>query len=142
MLQRLLALARAPGELAEAEVAVGDEGAHAELLSERERLLVVLLGALDFGRVAMRGDLAADIEGASLDSARAPFAGEAERPLYSDPGVLQPAGEEIRLAQHGRDVGLGGPGKASGPVGGLLQKRKRLAGSPGHRIRMTKPTGS
>jgi hypothetical protein len=31
MLLRLLALARAPVELAEAEVAVGDEGAHAEL---------------------------------------------------------------------------------------------------------------
>jgi hypothetical protein len=31
MLLRLLALARAPVELAEAEVAVGDEGAHTSL---------------------------------------------------------------------------------------------------------------
>jgi hypothetical protein len=37
MLLHLLALARAPVELAEAEVAVGDEGAHPELLGERER---------------------------------------------------------------------------------------------------------
>jgi hypothetical protein len=32
MLQRLFALAHAPVELAEAEVAVGDEGAHAEFV--------------------------------------------------------------------------------------------------------------
>ena len=35
MLPRLLWLARAPVELAEAEVAVGDEGAHAELFGEQ-----------------------------------------------------------------------------------------------------------
>ena len=38
---RLLALARAPVELAEAEVAVGDERAHAELAGESQRLAVV-----------------------------------------------------------------------------------------------------
>jgi hypothetical protein len=36
MLVRLLTLARAPVELAEAEVAVGDEGAHAQLAGERQ----------------------------------------------------------------------------------------------------------
>src|SRR2546422_8502765 len=41
MLLRLLALAGAPEELGEAEVAVGDEGAHAELAGERQRLAVV-----------------------------------------------------------------------------------------------------
>jgi hypothetical protein len=35
VLLRLIALARAPVELAEANVAVGDEGAHAELSSDR-----------------------------------------------------------------------------------------------------------
>ena len=45
VLLRLLALARAPVELAEAEVAVGDEGAHPELLGERERVTVVAVGA-------------------------------------------------------------------------------------------------
>src|SRR5262245_32213396 len=41
MLLRLLALARAPGELAEAEVTVGDQRAHAELVGERQRLAVI-----------------------------------------------------------------------------------------------------
>src|SRR4029434_781406 len=45
MLLRLLALARAPVELAETEVAVGDEGAHPEVLSEGERVTVVALSA-------------------------------------------------------------------------------------------------
>jgi hypothetical protein len=36
MLLGLLVLARAPMELAEAEVAVGDEGAHLQFLGERE----------------------------------------------------------------------------------------------------------
>jgi len=47
MLPRLLALARAPIELAEAEVAVGDEGAHAERDDKRNRL--VGLGGLGVG---------------------------------------------------------------------------------------------
>src|SRR5262249_47438673 len=98
MLLRLLALARAPVELAEAEVAVGDEGAHAELDGERYRLAVVLLGALDFRRIAMRGDLAEDIEATCFDSALAPLAGEAERSLCGGPGIMRSAGEEIRLA--------------------------------------------
>src|SRR4029453_12220470 len=38
VLLRLRALARAPVELAEAEMAVGDEGAHASGLGERQRL--------------------------------------------------------------------------------------------------------
>src|SRR5512132_4011557 len=48
VLLRLLALARAPVELAEAEVTVGDEGAHAELAGEGQGLAVVafsLVGA-------------------------------------------------------------------------------------------------
>ena len=41
MLRRLLALARAPIEFAEAEVAVGDQRAHGEVARERQRLAVV-----------------------------------------------------------------------------------------------------
>jgi hypothetical protein len=39
----LLALARAPVQLAEAEVAVGDEGAHAEFVRDAERLAIARL---------------------------------------------------------------------------------------------------
>src|SRR5215468_8912128 len=47
MLLRLFALARAPMEHAEAEVAVGNERAPAELGGERQRLTVVGLGCLN-----------------------------------------------------------------------------------------------
>src|SRR4029434_3108481 len=43
---RVLALADAPGELAEAEVAVGDERAHAELAGEHQRLAGVAFSGL------------------------------------------------------------------------------------------------
>ena len=42
---RGFALALAPGESPEAEVAVGDEGAHPELRGERERLTIVAVSA-------------------------------------------------------------------------------------------------
>src|SRR5262252_4662011 len=53
MLLRLLGLARAQEELAEAEVAVGDEGAHAARLGERRRAPEVR------GGLALRGSIAA-----------------------------------------------------------------------------------
>ena len=46
MLLRLLALARAPVELAEAEVTVGDERAHPQRFCERERVTVMTVSAL------------------------------------------------------------------------------------------------
>src|SRR2546426_5570263 len=54
----LLALARAPGELAEAEVAVRDERAHAARLGEGQRLAVVGLAALGVEPVGMDRDVA------------------------------------------------------------------------------------
>ena len=42
MLLRLLTLAGAPVELAEAEVAVGDEGAHSQFVGEGERMAVMV----------------------------------------------------------------------------------------------------
>jgi len=47
MLPRLLALARAPVELAEAEVAVGDEGRYAQFAGQREGSLIGLFRRLD-----------------------------------------------------------------------------------------------
>src|SRR5215467_3948961 len=44
MILRLLTVARAPIELAEAEMAMGGEGAHAELAGERQRLAVGAFG--------------------------------------------------------------------------------------------------
>ena len=58
MLLRLLALARAPVEFAEAEVAVGDEGAHAARLGEGERLPVVRFRLFGVQSIAMGRDVA------------------------------------------------------------------------------------
>ena len=58
MIAGLLALPRAPEELAEAEVAVGDEGAHAARLGERQRLAVVAKVALGVEPVGMARDVA------------------------------------------------------------------------------------
>ncbi len=46
VLLRLLVLARAPVELAESEMAVGDQRAHTELVSRSERLPVARRGVL------------------------------------------------------------------------------------------------
>ena len=54
---RLLALARAPVELAEAEVAVGDEGAHAADSCRTNGLAIVSRAYIHAGVVRLRGDL-------------------------------------------------------------------------------------
>src|SRR5215470_4356446 len=58
----LLALARALVELAEAEVAVGDEGAHAARLGQRQRLAVVGLAALRVEPIGMGRDVAEQVQ--------------------------------------------------------------------------------
>ena len=58
MLLRLLALARAPVELTEDEVAVGDEGAHIARLGEGQRLAIVSLAAHGVEPVDMGRDVA------------------------------------------------------------------------------------
>src|SRR5262247_790736 len=58
VLLRLLALARARAELAEAEVAVGDEGAHLELFRHVQGVPVSRLRGFDVGRLTTRGQLA------------------------------------------------------------------------------------
>ena len=58
MLVCLLRLARPPVDLAEAELAVGDEGAHAAGLGEGQRLPVMRFAAPGIEPVGMRGDVA------------------------------------------------------------------------------------
>src|SRR5216684_3446929 len=57
MLLRLLALVRTPVELSEAEVAVGDERAHAAGLGEGEGLAVASLAALGIEPIGMARDV-------------------------------------------------------------------------------------
>jgi hypothetical protein len=68
MLLGLLALVRAAVELAEPEVAVGDEGAHAAGLGESQRLTVVRLADLAVESVGIRCDVAEKLLKVSRDS--------------------------------------------------------------------------
>src|SRR5215831_5916418 len=62
VLARLLALARARAQLPEAEVAVGDERAHAARLGEGQRLMVVGLAALGIEPVGVGRDVTEQVE--------------------------------------------------------------------------------
>ena len=89
---RLLALARAPVELAEAEVAVGDEREHAEPAGERQRVMVVGFGVHG---AAGRRDVTGEAEGVGLASPRPQPAGERECLSGVAGGLVNPPGREV-----------------------------------------------
>ena len=55
-------------ELAEAEVAVGLEGAHTEFVGQGEGLAVVGFGLLEIRGIAVHGDIAEDMQGMGFPS--------------------------------------------------------------------------
>ncbi len=65
---RLVALAAAPVEFAEAEVAVGYERTHAKLLRQLHRLAVMAFNYLYVGRIRAGGNLGQETEGVSLET--------------------------------------------------------------------------
>ena len=89
MLASLVLLPRAPGELAEAEVTVGDERAHAARLGEGQRLAVVGLAALGVEAVGMGRDIAEQVDrmGRVPGLRRRGF----DRTVAQAPRVLEPA---------------------------------------------------
>jgi hypothetical protein len=96
--------ARAPVELAEAEVAVGDEGAHPELLGERKRLAIVALSVVR-GIVA-GGDLAEEAKGPRLVAALTALAGKGQGSPGAFESVLEPVSEDVRFAQIHQELRL------------------------------------
>ncbi len=97
MLSGLLALAGAPVELAEAEVAVGDERAHAARLGERQRLAVVGLAALGIEPVGMGRDVAEQVQrmGREPGVRRRGF----ERAVAQAPRLVEPAEQQTGTTQ-------------------------------------------
>jgi hypothetical protein len=87
---RLLPLARAPVQLAQAEAAVSDDGAHAELAGEGQRLAVVAFGVLG---AACRCDVTGEAEGVGLPSPQP--AGERQRLSGVAGGLVDPPGREV-----------------------------------------------
>jgi hypothetical protein len=97
VLLRLLPLAGAPIELAEAEVAVGDERAHAARLGEGPRLAVVGLAALGIEPIGMGRDVAEQMDrmGREPDVARGGF----DRSLAQAPRFVEPAEQQTGAPQ-------------------------------------------
>ena len=84
-------------ELAEAEVAVGDERAHPELVGERQRGTVMAASLLR--GIAAGGDLAKEAEGRRFVSALAALAGKRQGSPDKCESVLEPVSQEICLPQ-------------------------------------------
>src|SRR5262249_62264049 len=101
---RLIACATVQG--AEAEMAMSDERAHAELGGEDEGFTVVTFGTLPLGWVGVRGDLAEEAKHPRLVAAFLVSTGQTHRSLGEAEGVIHPAGAEIRLTEPGDPLGL------------------------------------
>src|SRR5262245_48596165 len=91
----LLALARAPIERAEAEMAVRNEGTHAPRLRQRQRLPVSVLGLLHIGRTRSSADGGHGEQRASLLTTRFLLSGQVERLERVLPSLVDASCTEI-----------------------------------------------
>src|SRR5262249_27312375 len=96
MLLRLVALARAPVELAEAEVAVGDEGTHTARLGEGQRLAVVVGSVLGATR---RRDVTAEAKGVSFGCPCLQPMSQRQRVSGVAGGLVDPPSRKVRHAR-------------------------------------------
>src|SRR5215475_7691105 len=129
---RFMWLARAPGNLAEAEVAVGDQRAHAELAGERQRLAVVASGILG---AACRRDVTDEAEGVGLACPSPQPAGERQCLSGVAGGLVDPPGREVgypRAQKNERwpDVSLA----TVELLDGARDQRERLVGAAGEGV--------
>ncbi len=76
---------------------MGDEGAHFELLGERECVTVVAVGVLR--KIATGGDLAEEPEGPRLVAALTALASKRQDSPGECERVLEPVGEGVRFGQ-------------------------------------------
>jgi hypothetical protein len=110
---------------------VGDEGAHAELVSERQRLAVVFLGRLGIRRIAMGGDRTEKVKTPCLVAALTVLAGQREPSSGSSERFLGPVGEQVRLAKlHEDERVVGSQPDGLDGVPRLRQHRKPLSDTP------------
>jgi hypothetical protein len=93
VLLRLLPLACAPVELAETEVAVGDERAHAEVGGERQRLAVMGLAALGIEPVGMGRDVPEQVQSMGREPGLT-LRGFDQRALAQAPCIVKPAEQQ------------------------------------------------
>ena len=143
MLAGLLALARALVELAETEVAVGDERAQAQFLGQGQSLAIVRVRAIDLDAVGMGRDVAEQSQDLALHPPFPPLPSRRE-PVLGDPGgVRQPSIVEVHPAE--RSDAAGPPHHPRGPLGeatgGVLHEGDRLGAAAGPVVRRTQRPG-
>src|SRR5207245_4542160 len=96
MLPRQLALARAPVELTEAEVAMRDEGTHAEFGGYGEGLQVIIFGRFGLRELTPRRNLAEKPQDICLSASFLMRTGEGQRSLGEGMRLLQASGQHLR----------------------------------------------
>jgi len=99
VLASLVLLARAPVELAEAQVAVGDERPHAEFFGESQAFSTPGLPGLDIRGIATHGDVAEKVEGPRFHATDAPVACELECTRGEIVRRAEPADGEAHLTE-------------------------------------------
>jgi hypothetical protein len=94
-----LELTHALVELAQAEVAVGGEGMHAELVGQGESLPVVAFGLRNVDGTLMRGNLAEEAEGPRLVAALAALVSYGSGSPGEFESVIESVGEYVHFTQ-------------------------------------------
>src|SRR5439155_354689 len=91
-------------EAAEAEVTVSDERLHAERGGERQPASVRILGPSGVG---LRGDVAHQAQAPRLPALLCALGGKLQGPARGVSGLVDPSGEQTRLAEEDQDGGGG-----------------------------------
>jgi hypothetical protein len=134
----LLALVRAPVELAEAEVAVGDEGAHAELAGERQRLAVVGFSVLRAGR---QRDVTGEAEGVGLAGPSPQPAAERQCLSGVAGGLVELPGREVSNPREEKNAHLGDEILTTELFDGARDQRERFVSTAGKGVGGTEGRG-
>src|SRR5215468_1219992 len=99
VLLRLLVHTRAPVELAEAQVAVGEEWPHAEFVGERHGLTIVTFGLLRVRRIGMGRNLATEVERPGLPTTLTAVTSKLQGSVAEGGGRLEPAVDQARFTE-------------------------------------------
>ena len=99
MLLGLRPVARSTVQLAETEVAVGDEGTHAEFARQHPGVTVADFSLRQILRLTPGGDFTEQAESPRLEATRLPLAREIEGAFYETRGVMNPARIQVCLAE-------------------------------------------
>ena len=131
VLASLVALARAPVERAETEVAMSDERAHAQLAGERERLAI---RGFSVSAAARRCDVTGEAEGVGLGAASPQPPGERQGLSCVAGGLVDPPGREAGRSRVQKDDPGSAAIQAIAVFDGTHDQRERLISTAGEGV--------